>query len=306
MSEPHDPLDQAYVEAEALLDDEAARAARRERVLAAVASAPVASTPAPAPRRRADPRWAGWLAAAGVVGLTVFTVSQIWRPIVRTPIAPEAATRQAAPPPAPAEPRIARAPAVTAPEPATPRSPTAAPAAKAEPVAPAIPPVPAPAAPAPVVSGQRSSSEEARDNAPPPMTGTLEALKPSASAPAALAAPAPPPPPPPPPPPVRREAEATSSERGEALRGAAAAGRASDVETLLNRGVAVDAADESGDTALIKAVRSDRPAAARALRRAGASLDRRNRAGESARDLAGEKDDPALDRALGLKAPPEP
>ncbi len=81
---------------------------------------------------------------------------------------------------------------------------------------------------------------------------------------------------------------------------AAAAGRTAELAALLDQGVAADAPDAAGDTALMKSVRADRPAAAALLRRHGASLDRRNQAGESARDLAAGKADPALDRALGI------
>ena len=73
-----DPLDKAYREAEALLDDAEARAARRARVLGAVAEQPAA--PAYPPPAAAGRRWGGWLAAASVVGLSLLTLSQIYRP----------------------------------------------------------------------------------------------------------------------------------------------------------------------------------------------------------------------------------
>jgi hypothetical protein len=84
------------------------------------------------------------------------------------------------------------------------------------------------------------------------------------------------------------------------LRAAAAAGRTGELAKLLGQGVPVDAADDAGDTALMKSVRADHPAAAALLRRHGASLDRTNQAGESARDLAAGKGDPALNRAIGI------
>ena len=66
MSDPDampDPIDKAYVEAEAVLSDEAARAARRARVLAAVATEGATKAPAGreasaavAPRRLAGRR----------------------------------------------------------------------------------------------------------------------------------------------------------------------------------------------------------------------------------------------------------
>ena len=48
-----DPIDKAYVQAEAMLDDEAARAARRARVLGAVA----AEAGAAASQQQADLQW---------------------------------------------------------------------------------------------------------------------------------------------------------------------------------------------------------------------------------------------------------
>ena len=91
-------------------------------------------------------------------------------------------------------------------------------------------------------------------------------------------------------------AQATLNARLDA---AAAAGREAEVEALLAQGAPADAADADGDTAMMKAVRTDRPTIVRMLRRYGASPDRRNRAGESARDIAAGIDDPALSRALG-------
>jgi hypothetical protein len=84
------------------------------------------------------------------------------------------------------------------------------------------------------------------------------------------------------------------------LRDAAAAGRTPEVAALLAKGVAVDAPDDEGETALMKAVQADHPAAAALLLRHGASLDRRNRAGVSARDMATSVGDAELNRALGL------
>ena len=85
------------------------------------------------------------------------------------------------------------------------------------------------------------------------------------------------------------------------LRAAAAAGRNSEVESLLLQGVPVDGADASGETALMAAARADQPGAVAILRLHRASLDRRNKAGETARTLAAAAADPTLDRALGLK-----
>ena len=55
-----DPMDEAYLHAEQVLDDEDARAARRARILTAVAQEP----PAAPSVRRPVRRYGGWLAAA--------------------------------------------------------------------------------------------------------------------------------------------------------------------------------------------------------------------------------------------------
>ena len=91
------------------------------------------------------------------------------------------------------------------------------------------------------------------------------------------------------------------SREAARLRAAAAAGRTRDVEALLAQGVPIDAPDDAGETALMKAIQAGQPAAAGLLRRHGASLEARTRAGVSARDMAVRKDDPALDEALGLQ-----
>lgn len=82
---PHDPMDKAYVQAEAMLSDEAERAARRARVLAAVAQAAQAAPEAEAPKPR--PAWGrgGWLVAASVAGVSVLLATQIRPPIVTEP-----------------------------------------------------------------------------------------------------------------------------------------------------------------------------------------------------------------------------
>ena len=87
MSEP-DPMDKAYAEAEAMLSDDAARAARRARVLAAVAAAP----PAEASPARSPGIWrrGGALAAAGLAGLVVLVATQVHPP---APLGPPAPTR---------------------------------------------------------------------------------------------------------------------------------------------------------------------------------------------------------------------
>ena len=76
MSDHHDapdPMDKAYAQAEAMLSDEAARAARRARVLGAVAAEPVTAAATSAPSNGKSAWWApgGWLVAASVAGLSV-------------------------------------------------------------------------------------------------------------------------------------------------------------------------------------------------------------------------------------------
>jgi ankyrin repeat protein len=85
------------------------------------------------------------------------------------------------------------------------------------------------------------------------------------------------------------------------LRAAAGAGRAAEVQELLDRHIPVDSADADGETALMKSVRAAQSATATLLIRHGASLDKKNNAGFSARDLATQINDPALKRALGLQ-----
>jgi hypothetical protein len=85
MSDPDarpDPMDKAYVEAEAVLDDADARAARRARVLAAVAQEPAPLQTAPAVLTRVSAwRRGRWLAAACVAGLGLLVAIQIYHPV---------------------------------------------------------------------------------------------------------------------------------------------------------------------------------------------------------------------------------
>lgn len=298
--ETSDPMDKAYAQAEAMLNDDDARAARRARVLGAVAT----QTPAPSPAAVAPPspqrRWprGRWLIAAGVGGFSLL-FAQLYEPSrfrpppadlqeepAATATADQAASPQMAAPPA--EPQLAPpAPVARAREES--RSITAAPAAA--PPAPAAPPPPSmvsPAAPP-----------------PPPMAAAAPAAAPMRAGEASDAAA------------VRSQSQrAPAFARGPAaeslgagsaapgdqaarLRAAAAAGRVRDVAALLGDGAVIDAADDQGETALMKAVRANHPAVASLLRRRGASLDLRNRAGQTARDMAASVGDAELDRALG-------
>ena len=318
-----DPIDEAYVRAEAMLADDDARLARRAAVLAAVGQS--AAVPARAPpmetsrseRRRR--RWAlpVWASAACAVGLTLLTVMRTgpWRPASPELVTP---TLESAGPPAP----IQHRPGQTGAD--TPESGSGRVARR-----PAVLNARSTSTPTPYSSrrlegaacrprGDRSAfPAERTPDAPAPTTEAGLA----APAPAAPPAPVPPPPPiaphmtPPPPaniavpaaplPPVRApipEAQydlspsnfggrAAPLDLSAALRAAAMSGRVEELKTLLNRGAEVDAADQDGDTALMKSIQAGRSSAAALLRQHGASLDRRNAAGVSARDM-GERSDP--------------
>ncbi len=322
-----DPIDKAYAQAESILHDEAARAARRARVLAAVAREPTPAPAAPAARRRSAWGFGGWLAAACVAGLAVFLVARLYEPLLRRPqTAPAASTSASAT--APARPPAAQSLAV-APKPPTsaPSEATSGRAAVAAPQAETPAPAaaqrdmtaPAPPPPASAIAPERQALPEA-PAAPPATAGGMNeertAAVPAANAPRAFpgaardqavdATTA------------RQAAGPTFSARAAAplgktessvgaqpdqaarLRAAAAAGRTAEIAALLDQGVPVDAHDADGNTALIESVQADHPAAAALLRRRGANLDRKNDAGESARDLAAAKGDPALNQALGV------
>ena len=129
-----DPMDRAYVEAEAMLDDAAARAARRARVMAAV-TGEQASARAASPHQKRRAAWGrgGWLAAASVAGLSALIAFQADR---TNTIAPQA-------PPPPPQPAAENVPATAAP-PAAPPAPKAAaggpaPSAASRPAADAAP-----------------------------------------------------------------------------------------------------------------------------------------------------------------------
>ncbi|HXV00941.1 MAG TPA: ankyrin repeat domain-containing protein [Caulobacteraceae bacterium] len=296
-----EPIDKAYDRAEAMLSDEAARAARRARVMAALEREPAA--PAPASRPRTAWRQGGWLAAAGVAGLAFFVARQAYRP---PPPAPSIAARPAAPIavgheiPASPTPAEAAAPKTSRPAPRTFVAPPAPPPARREapaagslaetarafPEAPAAPPsavLAKPSAPAAASNSPDWRQNEARDEA---VEGSATQAAKAAPPVAALAR--------------AERSEGSSQDLGARLRAAAAAGRTGEVDILLAEGVAVDASDARGDTALMRSVRADRPGVAALLRRHGASLDRRNHAGESARNIAATRADAALSEALGL------
>lgn len=280
-----DPLDRAYAEAEAMLADEPARDARRAQVLGAVAQAA-----APAPRAAGWTALArgAWLAAAGVAGLGLFVAYRI----LPSPVSqlqpqspPRAVVRPAPAPAGPAEgltppPAAASAPRTGPARAAPPERSSAAPQTAAPPMA------PLPAPPAARAQAEADSARAGDETSGVVVTGQRREAKLSAdTAPRTI-----------PDRPVAGEADASAR-----LRAAAASGRTDQVGALLAGGLAVDAPDANGDTALMLSVRGGHPATAALLRRHGAGLDVRNHAGESARDMAAELDDPRMDRALGLR-----
>jgi hypothetical protein len=310
-----DPIDKAYVQAEAVLGDDA-RAARRARVLAAVAREPagaLAPVSAQRPVRRPG-GWirGGWLAAACVAGFGLFIATRSYEPALRQspPIASTAprATASAAAAPTP---RAIAAPSPALSEPpkalaAPPRDEAPAAAASVDAAPPAPPPPPLevaperrafPAAPAPAAAPPPSESIVTAKRAEPASKANTTGFRArggmaGAFAHSGLVAA----------PPSRPETDAAlSSDQGARLRAAAAGGRTAEVKALLDQGALVDAPDADGNTPLMKSIQADQPGVAALLRRHGASLDRKNHAGESAREMATAKDDAALNRALDLE-----
>jgi hypothetical protein len=281
-----DPLDKAYAEAEAVLDDAQARAARRARVLAAVQAPDAQPAPSPLPARKAARGRAGWLIAASVAGLSVFVATRINPPAEVGPVpAPAAKVAAAEAPPSP----VARSPVSGASsQPAKPAPATTAMADAAAPSAPEAPP----SAPPPPPQLAQARQPSAPPAAPSAMSESLSDLvvtgaRREAGAEQRAAAPA-------------AVATVAAPDPSARLRAAAAAGRTGEMSALLDRGAPVDAPDDQGETALMKSIRADQPAAAALLLRHGASLDRTNAAGDSARSIARSADDAELNRALGL------
>ena len=296
-----DPVDQAYLAAEALLDDEAARAARRERVLVAASMSTPSLAPSSRPWTSRAPfigRNGRWLAAAGIVGLSVGLATQLMPPLAnRAASPPTAATRSsdaaAAPPAAGDSSRaaLASAPLAQAKEAATSSS-VGIPIPQAV-RAPALAATPAAAMPLSV----------------PPSV-------PSSFAPSPAALPPPPPPPapapaPPPPPVVAAPASLPAMRRGatdsaslvsaaQRLTIAAARGKLAEVESLLSTGVSVDATDGAGNTALMRSLQGNHRDVAALLVQRGASLDAKNQEGLSARAMLAARNDPELSAALGV------
>jgi hypothetical protein len=309
MSDPDaapDPMDKAYAQAEALLNDERDRAARRARVLAAVAREP-APPPAVVSPSTGRAAWArgGWLVAASVAGLSVLLATQVDLPSLNRPQPAPAASVITAPadtavaaPSQPAGAAPSQAPTSVVQAPAAP-SRREAPAVALSP-APAPPAVQAPAAPPAaepssssglnelVVTGGRrvpDAAPEARARASGVATDAAVGIEGPARR--ALS-------------PGVAASVGSPADQAARLGAAAAAGRTADVAALLADGVSVDAVDADGETALMKSIQADHPAAAALLRRRGASLERKNHAGVSAREMASRVGDAELNQALGL------
>ena len=177
MSDPdaaNHPVDGAYAQAEALLDDEAARAARRARVLAAVAQASAPAAVDAVPRRRSPWRRGGWLAAASVAVFCAFLAGRIYQPARYRPAplpASGAATQPRSEPsasPEPTAPSRAAQPepaSAVASRPAAPPAPhlgsetsSTAPTTQDQPATEAYAPAPVPAPPPPPLTVAPESS----------------------------------------------------------------------------------------------------------------------------------------------------
>jgi hypothetical protein len=237
-------------------------------------------------------RRSGWLAAASVAGLSALVAFQVEPPVqVQPPPAPAGSARTQSPAES-ARPvvsdRTGSATEMTAvpPPPARAQAPTlkSAPAPLA--VAPAA--TSAVAEPPPALELPRARAAPFAPAAPAPSADASEAVVTGARAPWAQAASA------------RRESTARPADQAAQLRAAAAAGRVAELTVLLARGAPIDAPDEEGETALMKAVQANHPAAAALRRGRGASLELKNRAGYSARDMAASVGEAELNRALGL------
>jgi hypothetical protein len=306
-----DPIDKAYVEAEAVLRDEERRAARRARVVAAVAQEPAAASPSAG---RSAWRRGAWLTAASVGGLALFAVIYQPAPIQR-PTAPTTAVAppRVAAPASSSEPYAAIAarppargdrPAVVSPEPKVAPPPNrggpvesppiamVTPPPQAFPIAPAPAPPPPPPPPppplaAPPVVAQAAPSTSSTDTSEVVVTAARRAQSPTRGKPVVA--------------PFADKTESAAPDQAAKLRAAATDGRTADIEALLAKGVPVDAPDADGNTALMRSIQADHPAAAGLLRRHGASLDRKNHAGQSARDMATAIGDADLDQAIGLE-----
>jgi hypothetical protein len=300
----HDSIDQAYGQAEEVLDDAAARAARRARVLGAVAQA--AAEPGnellepEQPRSRRGWTRGGWLAAAGVAGLGALIAVRLYQPtfMPAPSLAEQTAPAVSAPAPAPSQGAVPEVPAappaeqaqtqglaegpLTAPAEMGARAP--AEAAEAQAMAAPPPALQLAPPPAPVVA-PRPAPQEVE------VQGGRASMAPSAESRAARVT-------------ADEEAQGVvvtgprAGVRPTRLHAAAAAGRLKELRALLKQGMEVDAPDADGQTALMKAVQAGNAEAVALLRRSGADPDLENAQGLSAREMAARAADPAVRRAL--------
>jgi len=291
---PRGAEEQAYLDAEALLDNDAMRADRRARVLDAITDTPSVPVPTAHERRPGRPflRPGGWLAAAGVAGLSALVAIDYYTPPEQRK--PPGTSTSASRAPASAPPSGVRAQLDPASQP-TPRLPPATPPRGEDGAAPqeaaaveSAPspqarhepsPFPAPAPTAPPVPGRYAELADAPAQAAPAPGAAREAVAAMRAAGAGTAA-------------------ETRSDQAGRLRAAASQGRVSELTDLLAQGVSIDARGPSGETALMSAVRDRQVAAAELLVRHGADPDLENDAGISARDIAAAIEDPRLTRAL--------
>lgn len=298
---PMDPVDSAYCEAETLLADDRARGERRVRVMAGITRIDdAASTTPTAPTRRPSWRGGGWLAAASVVGLSVFVATRLQSP--SPPGAPNpgatvaaAPSEKASPPPPVSAPLAAAAVADHAPDANLPTKTAPRPQAFAAPPRQFAPPSPESEDHVTANDAATAGAAGGREEALSDRAVASQPPAPPAVSNAAVA-------------PLRAAPQSASNFAAKAvvdparrLRAAAAAGRTAEVEDLLAQGVRIDAPDAGGDTALMKAVEAGHWQTAASLRRRGASLDRKNRAGRSVRDVAEAMDNDEAALALGLR-----
>ncbi len=321
----HDPtadrLDNAYIESEALLNDNAARLARRARVMAAVARQP--STPRlikSAARQRRMWRLGGWLSAASLAGLCAVWATRVYPPdrqqelpaaTPETPktdkahpnsVLPILAAKTAATSAQPTH----RAPAVPSPDGSSYRLTLLLPPPRAFPegsrservpaasfvaLPPPAPPalLPRPAAPPPIgiVSPLMPIPPTAHPAPIAPPQAVPPAVRAASAEPDSISR-------------LEASTDSPSDAAGAKLRAAAADGKIDEIQALLDQGVPVDAPDIDGNTALMVSIKADRAAAAALLYQNGANLDLKNRAGLCARDMAKAENNININQAIGL------
>lgn len=295
-----DSLAMAY-RAELQAEPDAARAARRARVLAAVAAEPAAvMEPAPVPTTGPglDPprsiRPAGWV----LLGMLLAALA-VWqlRPQGAGSEQPDwrvASNQSAVPPAAPVEPPRDPAKPPEARSAQAAKSVAAPPAPRAEaPRVATAPPVPQPmaaAAPPVVMAEARPSADRAPAGlATVPAEPAAQGEQLAARKAEALG--------------QARAADRSAPERGALLREAAQVGDSQAVKRLLAQGAAVDAADAQGRTALMLAAARGDTLLVDWLLAQGAAAQLRDREGLTAADHADRAEAKALAARLRLAQP---